>query len=129
MAAPVIGPAEKPSREAETLASFDSVPLFMKSLPEDSSQDTALAALQSLVHEGTPNGGISNQISLTKRLLTNDIEVAQNFKEQGNEYFKGKRYREAVGFYNQGVDVKPTDSSILEALLLNRAACNLELRK
>jgi len=56
MAAPVIGP-EKPSREAEALASFDSVPLFMKSLPEDSSQDIALAALQSLVHEGTPNGG------------------------------------------------------------------------
>jgi len=66
---------------------------------------------------------------MTKRLLTSEIEVAQNFKEQGNEYFKGKRYRDAISFYNQGVDAKPTDSSILEALLLNRAACNLELRK
>ena len=56
-------------------------------------------------------------------------EIAQNFKEQGNEYFVGKRYREALGFYTQGVDTKPSDKSILEALLCNRAACNLELRE
>ncbi len=56
-------------------------------------------------------------------------EIAQNFKEQGNEYFVGKRYREALGFYTQGVDAKPSDNSILEALLCNRAACNLELRE
>jgi hypothetical protein len=54
-------------------------------------------------------------------------EVAQNFKEQGNEYFRGKRYREALGFYSQGVDAKPDDVQLKEALLLNRAACNLEL--
>jgi len=54
-------------------------------------------------------------------------EVAQNFKEQGNEYFRGKRYREALGFYTQGVDAKPDDVQLKEALLLNRAACNLEL--
>lgn len=57
------------------------------------------------------------------------LEIAQNFKEQGNEYFAGKRYREALGFYTQGVDAKPTTNSILEALLSNRAACNLELRE
>lgn len=56
-------------------------------------------------------------------------EIAQNFKEQGNEYFKGKRYREAMGFYTQGVDAKPADNSLLEGLLCNRAACNLELRE
>ena len=55
------------------------------------------------------------------------VEVAKSFKENGNEYFKGKRYREALGFYTQGVDAKPTDPAILEALLCNRAACNLEL--
>lgn len=55
-------------------------------------------------------------------------EIAQNFKEQGNEYFKGKRYREALGFYTQGIDAKPDDIQLKEALLLNRAACNLELR-
>jgi tetratricopeptide (TPR) repeat protein len=55
-------------------------------------------------------------------------EIAQTFKEQGNEYFKGKRYREALGFYTQGIDAKPDDAQLKDALLLNRATCNLELR-
>ncbi|KAF9076545.1 hypothetical protein BDP27DRAFT_1284388 [Rhodocollybia butyracea] len=93
------------------LDSFDSIPLFMKTLPdEDPADNVSLAALQSLAHEGTPD------------------EIAENFKEQGNEYFKGKRYREAIGFYTQGVDVKPDNLILLEALLCNRAACNLELK-
>lgn len=54
-------------------------------------------------------------------------EIAQNFKEQGNDYFKGKRYREALNFYTQGIDAKPSDPVLLEGLLCNRAACNLEL--
>lgn len=57
----------------------------------------------------------------------NEIEIAQSFKEQGNDYFKGKRYREALGFYTQAIDAKPTDPVLHEALLCNRAACNLEL--
>ena len=68
------------------------------------------------------HGSASNKITLN--ILS---EVAQNFKEQGNDYFKGKRYREAMGFYTQGIDVKPEDLTLLEALLCNRAACNLEL--
>lgn len=54
-------------------------------------------------------------------------EIALNFKEQGNSYFKGTRWREAAGFYSQGIDAKPTDKMLLEALHINRAACNLEL--
>ena len=56
-------------------------------------------------------------------------EIAENFKEQGNDYYKGKRYREALGFYTQGIDAKPDDPKLQEALLCNRAACNLELRE
>jgi small subunit ribosomal protein S7e len=41
----------------EKLAGFDDIPLFMKSLPEDDSENTALSALQTLAHEGTPDGG------------------------------------------------------------------------
>ncbi|KAG6918228.1 hypothetical protein DXG01_015821 [Tephrocybe rancida] len=105
------GPQPAPVKDIDaTMAAFDSLPLFMKSLPADDSEDTTLAALQSLIHEGTPD------------------EVAQNFKEQGNEYFKGKRHREALGFYTQGIDAKPTDAALREALLCNRAACNLELK-
>jgi len=50
----------------------------------------------------------------------------QNFKEQGNNYLKGKWYREALGLYTQGLDAKPDDARLKEALLLNRAACNLD---
>ncbi|KAJ3790684.1 40S ribosomal protein S7 [Lentinula aff. detonsa] len=106
------GPQPLTSNDLQAkLDSFDSVPLFMRSLPdEDPAENTSLAALQSLVHEGTPD------------------EIAENFKEQGNDYFKGKRYRDAVGFYTQAIDAKPDTPSLLEALLCNRAACNLELK-
>ncbi|KAJ7781596.1 hypothetical protein B0H16DRAFT_626423 [Mycena metata] len=111
MSAPNVGP-QPPSKLTfeERLAEFDSIPLFMKSLPDEAADDPMIAALQSLAHEGTPD------------------EVAQNFKEQGNDYFKGKRFREALGFYTQGVNAKPTDEVLQEALLCNRAACNLELK-
>ena len=60
--------------------------------------------------------------------LSQHTEIASNFKSQGNDYFKGKRYREAAGFYTQALDAQPEDKTLREALLLNRAACNLELR-
>ena len=125
MASSFAGPVPKPRQtEDEVLATFDSVPLFMKSLPEDDSQDSTLAALQSLIYEGTPDGKWD---IFPINLLWPQVEIAQNFKEQGNDYFKGKRFREALGFYTQGLDAKPTDPAILEAILCNRAACNLEL--
>ncbi|KAH9991648.1 40S ribosomal protein S7 [Russula compacta] len=102
-------PRPPPPSYEEHYASLETLPLFMSSLPDDPSDNPALSALQDLAHDGTPD------------------EIAQNFKEQGNEYFRGKRYREALGFYAQGVDAKPDDAQLREALLLNRAACNLEL--
>lgn len=44
----------------EKLAELESLPLFMKSLPEDASDDPVISALQSLVHDGTPDGGYSS---------------------------------------------------------------------
>jgi small subunit ribosomal protein S7e len=41
----------------DKIAAFDSVPLFMKSLPEDATDDAAISALQNLAYEGTPDGG------------------------------------------------------------------------
>ncbi|KAJ7638502.1 hypothetical protein FB45DRAFT_976662 [Roridomyces roridus] len=104
---------ERPPRSLtieERLKELESIPLFMKSLPEEETDDPMISALQNLAHEGTPD------------------EVAQNFKDQGNDYFKGKRYREAQGFYTQAIDAKPTDPVLQEAILCNRAACNLELK-
>ena len=72
----------------------------------------------------TPNSHFLSTRSAAVGSLT---EIAQNFKEQGNDYFIGKRFREAVGFYTQGVDAKPGDMGLRIALLMNRAACNNEL--
>ena len=40
----------------EQLASLEALPLFMSSLPDDPADNAALSALQSLVHDGTPDG-------------------------------------------------------------------------
>ena len=40
----------------DKIAAFDAVPLFMKSLPNEDTNDGVIAALQSLAHEGTPDG-------------------------------------------------------------------------
>lgn len=40
----------------EKLAAFDSVPLFMKTLPADITNDPVINALQSLAYDGTPDG-------------------------------------------------------------------------
>ncbi|KAG8821778.1 hypothetical protein FRC19_007258 [Serendipita sp. 401] len=104
-------PQPAPYDEQAKLKEMDSVPLFMRDLPKDSEeQSEALEALQALVYDGTPD------------------EIATNFKDQGNDYFKSKRYREALGFYNQALDAKTTEKALLESLHLNRAACNLELQ-
>jgi len=57
---PVVGPqaVNHDVDMATKWAEFDSVPLFMRSLPsEDQDQDVSMQALQSLVHDGTPDGG------------------------------------------------------------------------
>ena len=56
------------------------------------------------------------------------LEVAQNFEERGNEYFRGRSScKEALGFYTQGADAKPNEVRLKE-LFLNCVACNFELR-
>jgi hypothetical protein len=52
-------PNPKPASFDEKLKEFDSVPLFMRSLPseaDDVVDTTAIDAIQSLVHDGTPDG-------------------------------------------------------------------------
>ena len=54
MTDPVLFP--QPASLEGKLQEFDSVPLFMRSLPEDETNEVAISALQSLAHEGTPDG-------------------------------------------------------------------------
>ena len=53
-------------------------------------------------------------------------KLHKTLRNRGTDTLKEKHYREALGFYMQGMDAKP-DVQLKEALLLNRVACNLEL--
>ncbi|KAK6346974.1 hypothetical protein TWF696_007069 [Orbilia brochopaga] len=87
------------------------VPLFMQSL-DDATEETndALEALKALAYEGEPH------------------EVAQNFRQQGNECYRSKSWRDAVEYYTKALATKCTVDEINEACYANRAACNLELQ-
>ena len=76
----------KPMTVEETFKEMNKHPLFMTSLPADEDNEE-LAALQALAYEGTP------------------LENAQNFKEQGNECFKAKQWKDAKEFYGKGIAV------------------------
>lgn len=105
-----------PSRVAEEM---EQVPLFMTRMPESTSENVHLAALQSLLYEGTPE------------------EVAGNFKEQGNEAYRdalavandkvrrGRLFKSAVNFYSGGLEQAAIGRELRVSLLLNRAAVNL----
>ncbi|KAI0244880.1 HSP70/90 co-chaperone [Massospora cicadina] len=97
--------------EENFLEEMDRVPLFMKNLPKDAEENTALAALQTLKFDGTPE------------------ENASNFKALGNECFNfGKsRYRDAIQYYTQALDQNSPDTKLNVACLINRAAVNLDL--
>ncbi|XDG06725.1 hypothetical protein ABKA04_006340 [Annulohypoxylon sp. FPYF3050] len=112
----------------EVVAELKKTPFFMTELEEN--DDTE--ALKALAYEGTP------------------FEVGSEFKDQGNECFRSKRWADAKEFYTKGVlvlaaeerkrakgeaqdpeitaeDIK-SQRSVLESLYVNRAACHLELR-
>jgi hypothetical protein len=72
-------------------------------------ENLELEALQALAYEGTP------------------LEIATNFKVQGNEAFREKRVRDALEFYTKGIRAGSGDEGLDRTLLLNRAACHLEL--
>ncbi|KAM3126334.1 hypothetical protein CJJ07_005558 [Candidozyma auris] len=97
----------------EVLKEINRLPFFMTELDEtdgEGGQNESLEALKSLAYDGEPH------------------EIAANFKNQGNECYKAKRYKDAVQFYTQGIEIECKDDQINTALLINRAACNLELK-
>ena len=121
-------PASTAKTTDELMADLTSHPLFMTEYTENDDVE----ALRALQYEGTP------------------LEIATNFKEQGNEVFKIKRWVDAKEFYNKGIavliaeirkrqknskklkgeaeDEAKNEVKLLEALLVNRAACHLELK-
>ncbi|KAL8936850.1 MAG: hypothetical protein Q9216_004717, partial [Gyalolechia sp. 2 TL-2023] len=112
------------------------MPLFMTNLDEaggidGEEENVQVEALRALQYEGTR------------------AEIAQGFKERGNEMVAGKRWKDAKEFYTKGIlalkAAKDTDTQsagedeeeeeadrlkekqVEEACYLNRSLCNLEL--
>lgn len=96
----------------EIMAELNRLPFFMNDLTEadDSEERPEIEALKSLAYEGEPD------------------EIAENFKKQGNDCYKEKKYKDAIEYYSKGLDIECGVKYIEAALYLNRAACNLELK-
>ncbi|EYE97138.1 HSP70/90 family co-chaperone CNS1 [Aspergillus ruber CBS 135680] len=114
----------------ELLDMMNKTPLFMTDISQagdENGENVMLDALYALQNEGTRG------------------DVAQNFREQGNEAAREKRWMDAKEFYSKAIAVvlakedkwdKPEnpeeDKKVLrqaeEASYINRALCHLELR-
>lgn len=122
----------------ELVAEMNRMPLFMTNLDEtdgEGGENIALQALKALAYEGTR------------------AEVAENFRQQGNECARAKQWNDAKEFYDkaivalkgpqnaldpdaEGPDVieveldeeeeAKKEKVIEEACYVNRALCNLE---
>lgn len=97
----------------EVMTELNRMPFFMSQLDEtdgEGGENMGLEALKSLAYEGEPD------------------EIATNFKNQGNDCYKFKQYKNAIEYYTKALEVECKVDAINVALYVNRAACNLELK-
>lgn len=77
--------------------------------------------------------GRHSAVRLEGAILTfsfySSAEIAEGFRQQGNDLFKARKFRDAIGFYTRALDEVGKDLDIEERRTLwgNRAAANLEL--
>lgn len=57
--------------------------------------------------------------------MKRDIELAENYKNQGNESYKSANYREAIDFYTKAINLCPNNA----AYYGNRAAAYIMIYK
>lgn len=122
----------------EVLKEMNRLPLFMTNLDEtdgEGGENVALEALKALAYEGTR------------------AEIAENFRQQGNECARAKQWADAKEFYDKAIaalkgpqnnpdpdaegpgvieveldeaEEAKKEKAIEEACYVNRALCNLE---
>lgn len=92
---------------------FEKVPMFMKTAPEniDPEKHPDLACIQHIIHDDdrTPE------------------EKARSLKDEGNEYFKEKKYKKAVVSYTEGLKTSCVNPELNAVLYTNRAAAHFHL--
>ena len=88
-----------------------------------------LVALQELKYkEDTPKGEDQYHTpSLKCHLVILFIGRALAYKEDGNELFKQKKYKNAVKVYSEGLKQQCSDQLLNAVLYCNRAAANYHL--
>ena len=93
---------------------FNRMPLFMQTLDNtdgEGGSNMALDALKAIAYDGDP------------------AEVAENFKNQGNERFRNGLHADAIEFYSRALGAKSGDNLFDSMCYANRAAVNLHLGK
>ena len=109
----------------EVAADLKRSPFFMTSLEDaDDTDNPELDAIRALMYEGTR------------------AEIAEGFREQGNEMAKAKKWSDGKEQYSKGIlalrverkegdpvgeEEDKRETTVLEACYVNRALCNLEL--
>ncbi|XP_038048483.1 tetratricopeptide repeat protein 4-like [Patiria miniata] len=90
---------------------IDKIPVFMKEIPEDAGDNSLVAALQAIKYdEDDP-----------------PEELAKTHKDDGNAWFKKKKYKMAITAYDEGLKQKFEDGELRAVLYTNRAAANYHL--
>ncbi|CAG9570717.1 unnamed protein product [Danaus chrysippus] len=92
---------------------MDKHPFFMKSTPEDGELSPLAEGLAKLKYDPEEN---------------TPLELATNYKDDGNFNFKHKNYRLAIIGYTEGIKVKCDDAEINASLYNNRAAAHWHLK-
>lgn len=108
---PELPPQLRSSLSSEgVIEDLNKCPFFMTQYDDQNGENDTLEALKAMAYEGEPD------------------EIATNFKNQGNDAFKGKDYRSAIEYYTKGLAVKSGVKDLETKLYLNRAQCNLEIK-
>lgn len=107
---------KKPFDFDEWCKDLEQHPAFMKELKPDEHGEysEAVQALQALKYD--------NGTSAEER-----IDSAEQHKEEGNKYFKYKKYRWATDCYTNGIKVMCADRKLNSVLYANRAAAQKRL--
>jgi len=92
----------------EMLNQLGDVPFFMTELKDE--ENPQIEALKALAYEGEP------------------WEIAENFKNQGNDCFKHRKFHDAIEYYTKALAQPTEHREIRLACFGNRAQCNLELK-
>ncbi|RWS16435.1 tetratricopeptide repeat containing cytosolic Fe-S cluster assembly factor-like protein [Dinothrombium tinctorium] len=93
---------------------FEKHPIFMTKSPSENAELPPLVeAIQQLKYDSEVNSR---------------TELALNYKEDGNQNFKHRKYRWAIDSYSEGIKQNCDDNSLNSQLYANRAACHFHLK-